>query len=114
MIRIVDCEKLLEMANVSKNDTKLPYDIWIDSFGKDRSVKHNVPRVKVNVDGEWIPISIEDNPKILVKRRNSFKGEKEIIEYIKKYLNVFISHWNKEITDREALNLLGEREIENK
>ena len=26
--------ELFEMANVSKKDTKLPYDIWIDSEGK--------------------------------------------------------------------------------
>lgn len=25
-----------EMANVSKDDTGLPYNIWIDSLGKDR------------------------------------------------------------------------------
>ena len=26
--------ELFEMANVSKKDTKLPFDIWIDSEGK--------------------------------------------------------------------------------
>ena len=29
--------ELFEMANVSKIDTKLPYDIWIDSEGKNRN-----------------------------------------------------------------------------
>jgi hypothetical protein len=29
--------ELFDMANVSMKDTKLPYDIWIDSEGKNRN-----------------------------------------------------------------------------
>ena len=31
--------ELFEMANVSKKDTKLPYDLWIDSEGKNGNTK---------------------------------------------------------------------------
>lgn len=109
MIEILDEDLLFEMANVSTEDTKLPYELWIDSAGSERNVNHNSPRIKVNVDGDMIPVSISDNPKVLVSGKDNFKGKSEITKYIKKYLDVFIKHWNKELTDKEALNLLGEK-----
>lgn len=51
-----------EMANVSKDDTGLPYDLWIDSAGDSRR-KHG-PRVKVQVNNTFIPLIISDNPDI--------------------------------------------------
>ena len=99
---------LYEMANVSKQDTKLPYDIWIDSVGKDRSSEHNLPRIKVDVDGDRIPVSISDEPEILVSNK-TIPEFSEIKKYIKKYKDVFLKHWNKEITDRQALNELNEK-----
>lgn len=100
-------DTLHEMANVSKQDTKLQYDLWIDSEGKNRKVSHNTPRLKVDVDGDRVPVSIEDSPKILVDKK--IKGFSEIAKYIVKYKDVLIKHWNKEITDRQALNELGEK-----
>ena len=93
------------MANVSKKDTGLPYDIWIDSVGSSRRVAHHLPRIKVKVDGKMIPISISDNPKILAGR--DFPQSSIIKNYILKYREVLERHWNHELTDREALNLLG-------
>ena len=98
--------ELFEMANVSKKDTKLPYDIWIDSKGKNRNTKQNYPRLKVDYDGDRIPVSISDNPKILVKKK--IPEFPKIKTWIKKYSIVLLQHWNKEITDKEALNQLGE------
>ena len=63
--------ELFEMANVSKKDTKLPYDIWIDSEGKNRNIAPNYPRLKVDCNGDRIPVSISENPEILVKKRIS-------------------------------------------
>ena len=108
MIEILDEDLLFEMANVSTKDTKLPYELWIDSYVSDIEAK-NIPRIKVNVDGDLIPVSISDNPKVLVSGKDNFRGKSEIIKYIKKYLDVFIKHWNKELADKEALNLLGEK-----
>ena len=38
------------MARVSKKDTNLPYDLWIDGEGSERQSKHKSPRLKVKVD----------------------------------------------------------------
>ena len=95
-----------KMANVSKKDTKLPYDIWIDSEGKNGKTKQNYPRLKVDYNGDRIPVSISEDPEILVKKKIP---EFSIIKsWIRKYSIVLLQHWNKEITDREALNQLGE------
>lgn len=99
---------LYEMATVSKTDTKLPYDLWIDSVGRDRQTEHNLPRIKVDVDGDRIPVSISDDPEILIANKSIPKFS-EIKKYIKKYKDVFIRHWNKEISDRQALNELNEK-----
>ncbi len=98
---------MFEMANVSKKDTKLPYDIWIDSEGKNRNTgKQNYPRLIVDCNGERIPVSISENPEILVRKR--IPEFPKVRYWIKKYLAVLLQHWNNEITDREALNQLGE------
>ena len=94
------------MANVSKKDTKLPYDIWIDSEGKNRNTKQNYPRLIVDYNDDRIPVSISDTPEILVKKE--IPGFSKIKSWIRKYSIVLLQHWNKEITDREALNQLGE------
>ena len=99
-------ESLYEMANVSREDTNLPYDIWIDSKGKERNVPHSTPRVKVEVDGELIPVSISDNPQILVDKK--IIRFSRVARWIIKYKEVLISHWNKEISDRTALNRLND------
>lgn len=62
----LDESELMEMTNVSTEDTGLPYSIWIDSAGKDRR-SHNDLRIKVKVDGKFIPVSISKNPEILVE-----------------------------------------------
>ena len=96
--------ELFDMANVSKKDTKLPYDIWIDSEGK--NTKQNYPQLKVDYNGDRIPVSISENPEILVKKK--IPEFSKIKSWIKKYSIVLLKHWNKEITDKEALNQLGE------
>ena len=95
-----------EMANVSMKDTKLPYDVWIDSEGKNRKAKNDYPRLIVDCNGDMIPVSISKNPEILVKKKIS--EFPKVSSWIKKYFATLLQHWNKEITDREALNQLGE------
>ena len=99
-------DESFEMANVSKKDTKLPYDIWINSEGKNSNTEPGFPRLKVDCNGERIPVSISENPEILEKR--TISEFPKVSSWIKKYLAVLLQHWNKEITDREALNQLGE------
>ena len=103
---INESEELFEMANVSKKDTKLPYDLWIDSEGINRNTKQNYPRLIVDYNGDRIPVSISEDPEILVKK--TIPEFPKIKSWIKKYSVVLLQHWNREITDREALNQLRE------
>lgn len=105
MIKILNENQFFEMANVSKKDTGLPYNIWIDSAGASRNTKHNIPRIKVDTGNDLIPVSISRSPEILVNKK--IPKFLEIQNYIIKYYDVLMSHWNKEITDKQALNLLG-------
>lgn len=75
-------EPVVGMAVVDKNEFDLPYDIWLDPAGNSRNVSHSLPRVKIVVDGERIPFSIDDDPRPLVKRK--IKNEKRIRDWILK------------------------------
>lgn len=103
-----ELESAYEMANVSKDDTGLPYDFWIDSLGDKR--KSHGPRIKVRVDSKEIPVTISDNPDIPESVRktgvNDFPHLAEIKKYIKAYKNILMAHYHHKISDREALNLL--------
>lgn len=107
---------LFEMANLHKEETGLPYNIWLDSQGIDRQTKHNLPRLKVDVDGDKIPeisVSIDtQNPQALQNEYQGFRFEKEIFDWIIKNYEVLIAHWDHKITDRKALILLGHDEIQ--
>ena len=101
---------VLTEANLFKFKTGLPYDLWIDNSGAERQVQHNKPRLKVNVNGNLIPVSIEKNPKILVDKKkipkfNQAKFNK-VVSWIKVKRPVLMQHWNKEISDNKAVNLL--------
>lgn len=104
----LDEDYFLEMANAVKSDTGLPYDIWLDSKGKERNVPHNYPRIKVDVNGNLIPVIISDNP-IIPKSVGieTFRKFNEIKEFIIKNKEILLKHWNKELSDRETLNLLA-------
>lgn len=94
-----------EMACVSKEDTGLPYDLWIDSLGKDRNVgKVQIPQVMVQIGDELISVCLsKDLSKNCV---DSPKGLNAVREYIKAYSRVFLAHYDRLITDRQALMLL--------
>ena len=105
MIKSVNDDYLFEMARVSKEDTGLPYDLWIDSNGKDRKSPRDLPRLKVEVNGNRVPVSISGTPEILVNKE--IPEFRVLRYYIIRYLDVLLKHWNKELTDRQALNLLN-------
>ena len=104
----IEEELLYEMASVSKEDTGLPYKLWLDSAGTNRNTKHNEIRIKVEVDGDRIPVIVDkENPYISKSVGKTIPNFKEIQEYIVKYYDVFVKHWNGELTDRQALNMLN-------
>lgn len=104
----LDEDYFLEMANAVKEDTGLPYDIWLDSRGKERNISHNLPRIKVDVDGNLIPVIISDDPRIPDNIKiKTFRKFNEVRKFIIQNKDVLLKHWNKELTDREVLNLLN-------
>lgn len=100
-MEIINENLFYEIANFSKRDSELPYDILVDSSGCQRSSKHNSPRVKINADGDLIPMSISKNPEILVNKKIPKFGI--IKDYISNNYDLFIKHWNQEITDKQLL-----------
>jgi hypothetical protein len=96
-----DC--FFEMANIKSRETGLPYDIWIDSMGSRRNIPHNTPRIKVDVNGERIPVLISKED---IKCQKDFLDKAKIVNWIKDNYETLIRHWNGEISDFEAITLL--------
>ena len=103
MLMESDC---FEMANLETQDAGLPFDIWLDSAGCKRNVPHNTPRIKVNVDGNLIPILFSETD---ITPTKEFRHKNEIIDWINQNREILLKHWNKELTDREVLNLLAKK-----
>ena len=105
----VENDLLFEMVNIKARRTGLPYDLWIDSDGKQRTNKHNAPRVKVNVDGNLIPIVIGETTDVPsnLKGISDFKHKTIVLKYIQAYKNILLAHFNNQIDDKDAVNLLG-------
>lgn len=101
---------LFEMTNVQKKTTWLPYDLWIDSRGKDRKTTHSEPRLNVDVDGNLIPMTISENPDIpeSVKKTGltTFRFMSKVQAYIRAYYPILIAHYNRQIGDKETLKYL--------
>lgn len=100
--------RLYEMANLSKIDSGLPNDIWIDSQGKDRVTGHSTPRIKVKVSsGNLVPVSISKDPKILIDCDKKDQSEvKKVIPFLRSAYEILIKHWNHQYTDYQALGQL--------
>ena len=98
------------MAVIDKKLSGLPYDIWLDPAGAKRNMRHNSPRLKVNVDGTLIPYTISDNPKQAVSDKRKVKHENKIIQWILQNKDVLLKQWRCEISDKEALSLIKELE----
>ena len=95
---------VLSEANLFKFKTGLPYDLWIDSGGVGRQVQHNKPRLKVNVNGDRIPVSIEDEPKILVNKK--IPKFNRVASWIKIKRPVLLQYWDLKISEEDAIKLL--------
>lgn len=94
-----------EMANLRKQESGLPYDIWLYSAGCKRNTHHNVMRIKVSIDNELIPVIIASQRDI--RPQKHFKRENEIISWASNNYYTLFKHWNNELSDRQALNILA-------
>ena len=99
-------QPIMAMAVIDTSLSGLPYEIWLDPAGKSRNIRHHMPRLKVCVDGEQIPFTISDNPRQAVSVRKKIKHEAEIISWIRQNKDVLLRQWNREISDKEALQYI--------
>lgn len=110
---------LLEMSNIPQRITGLDSIIWIQTNDSQGTGNHNIPRIKFqNNSGmkiqkdELIPISISDEPEILLKSNDldkiklSNKQIRAIKLWIIKNRDVLMKYWNDEITTYDAFELL--------
>lgn len=110
---------LLEMGNISQRTTGLDSIIWIQTYDTQASGRHNIPRIKFQnntgmkvQDDQLIPISISDEPEILLKSNDlskiklSNKQIRAIKLWIIKNRDILMKYWNKEITTSDAIELL--------
>lgn len=106
MLKIFEEQELFEMANIPKAQSGLGSTIWIDSYGKKRSVGHNKPRIKVGENpNALIPVSISKDPEILVDGK-TIKNKRKIFKFISDNYETLMKHWNGELSDFEALTEL--------
>ena len=112
-------EMLLGMANISQNTTGLDVIIWVQTKNTQSTGKHNLPRIKFQNNtaakiqiNELIPISISDNPKILLKNNDldKIKISQTQINGIKQWIiknkEILIDYWEEKITTDELFQKL--------
>ena len=112
-------EMLLEMANISQSTTGLDVIIWVHTNNTQSTGKHNLPRIKFQNNtatkiqiNELIPISISDDPKILLKNNdlNKIKISQTQINGIKQWImknkEILIDYWEEKITTDELFQKL--------
>ena len=112
-------EMLLEMANISQNTTGLDVIIWVQTNNTQSPGKHNLPQIKFQNNtstkiqiNELIPISISDNPEILLKNNdlNKIKISQEQINEVKLWIvknkEILIDYWEEKITTDELFQKL--------
>ena len=112
-------EMLLEMANISQNTTGLDVIIWVQTNNTQSPGKHNLPQIKFQNNtstkiqiNELIPISISDNPEILLKNNdlNKIKISQAQINAVKLWIvknkEILIDYWEEKITTDELFQKL--------
>ena len=112
-------EMLLEMANISQNTTGLDVIIWVQTNNTQSTVKHNLPRIKFQNNtatkiqiNELIPISISENPEILLKNNdfNKIKISQAQINAVKQWIvknkEILTDYWEEKITTDELFQKL--------
>lgn len=88
------------MANLPKEDTNLPYIIWVDSSEFKRNTFHSKPRLKVGK--EQIPVFIENELRVFGnKSKDDIPKFRLLVKWIRKNLDLLIRHWNREIDDTQ-------------
>ncbi len=112
-------DMLLEMANISQKTTGLDVIIWVQTNNTLNTGKHNQPRIKFQNNTaqnaqiqSGIPMSISQNPEILLKEKdlNKINLDAKQIKNIKQWIidnyDLLIKYWNEKITTDELIDEL--------
>ncbi len=101
------------VACASKQETGLPYDVYVDSLGADKRWRHwpGIPRIGVIVNDIVVPVSISDTPEILSGKE--FADSKIVLEWIAHFHEALLMHWNKELDDLEILTIITSKNLRN-
>ena len=107
-------EQLFEMSTLKKKRySKLPVNIWLSIKTEE---KHNKPRLKFQNNKsdilssvkDLIPISIEDEPEILIDTKIAINNKD--IQFIKNWIKTnkenLLKFWNQEIDFEDLINVL--------
>jgi hypothetical protein len=103
-----------EAAWYSRSETGLPMNIWIDNAGADSWAHYNVPRFKFQrthnnevLKEEMIPISISQNPQILLKGNLSVpinSNDLNIIKnWVKKHRTSLYTEWTQHLEYKKGI-----------
>lgn len=108
-------DALYGMANIHPKESHIRATLYSTYNGKDTYKMHG-PRVKVELrDKSWFPILLNPvEPYNKYKKYDKLKSEDkslvdEALEYIKKYEDVFLAHWNEEIIDYQLHLILDSK-----
>lgn len=103
-----DC--FFEIAQVTPDESGLPYWILIFSVGCDRKAAYQVPAIEVKIADHYISVSIDAANPACLQPEKLLPDEITDLTDVKRWIilnyAVLIKHWNEELTDKEALNLI--------
>lgn len=110
--KLIEQDTLWEMTNLRKFETGLPVNVSIQFQPDDkRKYKHNTPRLKfqnntsdtVTSISDLIPVSIEDEPRVLIDKPYNKKLFKLVKKWIQLNREGLLKVWNQEMTEFEFL-----------
>jgi len=109
MVKIGCMEKdnLFEMANIYPEDTGLKCIVWAQSASPTNHGQHNTPRIKIQIENNMIPVSIEENPKVLANGTNQRIDAKlfnDIVRWIKLNKDILLQYYSTPMSTKDFLN----------
>lgn len=80
---------------------------------------HSTPRVKIQYEGSWIPITISDSPEVpaSVLKNSKIKDVpkiQEVKDFIIKYKDILLKHWQGEYSDFQLMSAIVKGRTEKK
>ena len=99
-----------ELVRVAKEDSGLKFDIYLYSSGI--SKKYLLPIIEVEKNDKLTPfiLTSDKKPELIELSNLSTNELEEIKDYITRNSEIIINHWKNKMSDKEALNLLYERD----